>query len=128
MQKEVKDFKDKQGQLQEYASRLTQDRNNVKLQSDIKDKKIKDLELVIANFATIQEQMIFKKTKKKKQYTVDMIEEIFKQIKEEEKQRLYEEAVSSQKTFKALLSPRGKHVTLLVTDHENNTTEAKIKV
>ena len=41
---------------------------------------------------------------------------------------MYEEAVSSLKSYKVQLSPRGKHVTLKVTDHENNTVEHKVKV
>lgn len=39
--------------MQEYVSRLANDRNNTKLQLDTRDKKIKDLEQVINNFATI---------------------------------------------------------------------------
>ena len=79
---------------------------------DTKEKKIKDLEQVIANFATIQEHLVYKKTKKKEQFTVDKIEEAFKQIKENEKQRLYEEALSSLKTYKCIMSPRNSHVIL----------------
>lgn len=61
---------------------------------------------------------MYKKTKKRESFTVEKIEEIFKKIKDDEKQRLYEEAINSLKTYKAVLSPRGAHVTLIVTDHE----------
>jgi hypothetical protein len=44
LQKELKEVKDKQSQMQEYVSRLTNDRNNTKLQMVSRDKKIKDLE------------------------------------------------------------------------------------
>eukprot|EP00347_Sterkiella_histriomuscorum_P016090 403354529 len=125
---DLKTAKDKQYQLQEYCSKLANDRNQIKNQSDSKDSKIKDLESVINNFATIQEHLVYKKTKKRETFTVDKIEEIFKQIQEQEKQRQYEEAVSSLKTYKVMLSPRQKHVTLKITDHEENITEHKIKV
>ena len=64
--------------------------------------------------------MIFKKTKQKQTFTVETIEEIFKRIKDDEKQRLYDEAIADRKTYRAVLSPRNKHVTLMVTDEDQN--------
>jgi len=124
----LKESRDKQSQVQEYLSRVTQDRNATKLQIETRDKKIKDLEQVVNNFATIQEHLVYKKTKARVQLSVEKIEEAFRQIKEEQKQRLYEEALDKLKRHKAFLSPRGAHVTLIVTDYEQNTVEHTIAV
>lgn len=54
----------------------------MKQQVDAKENKVKDLESVISNFATIQEHLVYKKTKKRETFTVEKIEEAFKQIQE----------------------------------------------
>jgi hypothetical protein len=72
--------------------------------------------------------LVYKKTKQKVQLSIEKIEEAFRKIKEDEKQRLYDEAVSQLKKHRVLLSPRGGHVTLIVTDHELNSVEHTIAV
>lgn len=109
-QKEVKEWKDKFFKIQEYVHALTQERISRTVQLEQALKKVIELEAIIGKFASIQEQLLSSKNKRREVVDVDRVITIFSQMQEDHRK---EESLK-QKSMTATVTPDRRFVHIVI--------------